>query len=436
MTKLLPGEADHRFPTFLPDGRHFLFFANYFGSTVVERAGVYLGSLDSTDVRLIIAADSGAIYAAGHLLFVRRSTLLAQPFSLSRLDTAGDSFPVAERVTRNFGGIIAFSVSDSGALAYGVGPTLSATEAMAQLTWVDRQGKSIETVGLPGTYRGLDLSPDDKRIAVHRHDGAGGDIWIFDGARSERFTFDPAAENESPVWSPDGQWIAFAARRGQKVGLFRKLANNTGSEELLSDVDVVVPECWSSDSQQLVYRTGRGAASDLYTLSLTGARKPFAAVTTPAIEVHAQVSPDGRWLAFQAADNPGSRPEIYVRPSSGGGAKYQVSSNGGSYPRWRANGRELFYLEWSAAGPGSAFGKVMSIEIGPTQASFDHGAPRPLFDSQYIQYQHPPGATYHAYAVSRDGQRFLIPHPQAAVVDYAADAPVAVVLNWASTLKK
>ena len=156
-------------------------------------------------------------------------------------------------------------------------------------------------------------------------------------------------------------------------------------------------------------------------------------MNTPARESHAQISPDGRWLAYQAGDATGLRPEIYVRPSAGGAAKYQVSTNGGSFPRWRGDGPELFYLEGRGGGPTT--GNLMAVDIGPSQASFERGAPCPLFDSLYLNFLHPPGSTYHAYAVSRDGRRFLIPRVPSASADDMAGAPVAVVLNWASALQ-
>jgi dipeptidyl aminopeptidase/acylaminoacyl peptidase len=438
ITRPAPGQSDHRFPSFLPDGHHFLFYVNG-GLPGAEASGVYLGSIDSPDVRRIAGTETGAVYSAGHLLFVRQSTLLAQPFNLKTFDVFGDPTPVADQVTRNYAGIMAFSVSDGGALAYGIGPSQSGAGTRMELTWRDRQGKTLETIGSPGMYRGLDLSPDGKRVAVHRHEGNGGDIWILDGARTERFTFDPGAENESPLWSPDGRWIAFAARRGQKSGLYRKPSNNAGSEETLIELDAApVPEAWTPDSESIIYRTGRdpGATVDLFMLPLTGARKPLPAVNTPALELHAQVSPDGRWLAYQAAENSGNvRPEIYVRPITGGG-KYQVSVNGGIDPRWRADGRELFYLETTGGGPGAAAGNVVAVDIGPSRTSFERGAPHPLFDSQYVALPHPPGTSYHAYAVSPDGQRFLLPRRQSVFTDDLSGAPVAVVLNWATALQR
>jgi serine/threonine protein kinase len=161
----------------------------------------------------------------------------------------------------------------------------------------------------------------------------------------------------------------------------------------------------------------------------SGAVVPTALPTTP-VNITAQ--------AYQAAENQSARPEVFVRPLSDGTVKYQVSAGGGAYPRWRGDGRELFFLESVGGGPGAAGGRLMAVDIGSSQTTFERGTPHPLFDSLYIPFQHTPGVSYHAYAVSRDGQRFLLPRvvQPGMTEESSADAPVVVVLNWASTLKK
>ena len=425
------GQGDHRFPSFLPDGRHFVFYRNL--SASAKEDGIYVGSLDDPSSRRITDADTSAVYSAGHLLFVRQSTLLAQPFSLKTLQPSGDPIPVAEHVTKNFAGIPAFSVSDGGTLAYGIGPSTTSGVAPVQLTWVDRQGKTIEAVGPPGNYRGIDLAPDGKRIVTHRHDGGGGDIWIIDGARTERFTLDASIEHESPIWSPDGEWIAYGVRQPGKARLYRKRSNGAGTEEVLLETsgDTVAPVAWTPDGRSIVYQTN-GGLGHLFTLPLSGDRKPLPLVTTTANESRGQVSPNGRWLAFQAGGL-SRRPDVFVRLLAGAGT-YQVSTGDGTSPRWRGDGRELFYLEGLSR---SDAGKLMSVDVNPGAASsFERGAPHPLFDSKYTSYVHPPGGLFHAFAVSRDGQRFLIPRPlAAATTDDSAAAPVAVVLNWSAVVK-
>ena len=216
--RLAKGQTSYVFPWFLPDGRHVLFYAY---ATSDDVAGVYVGSLDSSESKRLAGADTAAVYdsQSGHLLFVRQGTLLAQRFDLKTLALAGESLPIAEHVEAGVTqGLAAFSVSSNGILAYGVG---TGTAAGLQLAWFDRRGKQVEAVGPPGNYRGLDLSLDGQRVAAHRHDGNGGDIWVTDLARgtTSRFTFDASQENSSPIWSPDGTRIVYGSFRNGKSGV-------------------------------------------------------------------------------------------------------------------------------------------------------------------------------------------------------------------------
>ena len=250
LTRLAAGQQAHRFPSFLPDARHLLFYA---GGTSTDE-GIYLTSLDSGESKWLLASTSGGIYAApGYLVFARQGTLLAQSFNPKTFELAGDPFPVAERVESSvFAGVLAFSVSENGVLAYGIGPGGAAN---LQMVWLDRQGKPIETLGPPGNYRGLDLAPDGTRVAAHRHDGQGGDIWVSDGRRgtTARLTFDASQDNSSPIWSPDGTRIAFGSFRSGQWGLYQKPSDGTGNDELLLQSDVpVAPMSWSPDGHSIL----------------------------------------------------------------------------------------------------------------------------------------------------------------------------------------
>ena len=225
-----------------------------------------MGSLDGGEPKNLFQSDSGAIFSAGHLLFVRQGTLLSHAFNANRLETVGDPVPVAEHIAYNpvsaalltsannagASGLAAFSASESGVLAYRTG----GAEAAVQLTWVDRTGKTIATVGPAGAYRGADVSPDGKRIAVHRHDGSGGDIWLLDErGTASRFTFDASQENSSPLWSRDGSRIVYASQRGSELGLYQKPVNGASDEQLLLHArSRMVPDSWSPDGKFLLYR--------------------------------------------------------------------------------------------------------------------------------------------------------------------------------------
>ena len=425
---LTNGQIAYAFPWFLPDGRHFLFYGS---ATSDDVAGVYVGSLDAAESKRLVGADTSAVYdtRSGHLLFVRQGTLLAQPFNLKTLALTGDSFPIAERVESNVvQGISAFSVSNTGVLAYGVG---AGSAGGLQMAWFDRHGKQLEAVGPPANYRGLDLSPDGQRVAAHRHDGVSGDVWVTDLSRNttSRFTFDASQENSSPIWSPEGTRIVYGSFRSGKYGLYQKLANNAGTEERLLESDIpTLSVSWSPDGNSIVYEVSESKTSlDLWVLPLTGDRKPSPLLRTPFAESHGQISPDGKWFAYKS--NETGRNEVYVQPFPSGAGKWQISTSGGEYFRWRRDGRELFYMSQASGG------KMMAVDVKSSGSKFEAGAPKELFDSPYINLPHLRGGIYHTFAVSADGQRFLIPHPPSS--DAAVQSmPIAVVMNWAAGLKK
>jgi Tol biopolymer transport system component len=339
-------------------------------------------------------------------------------------------------------GHIAFSVSDSGVLAYGVGT--GSVNAGVQLTWVNRQGKVTGTVGAPEDIRGVDLSPDGTRLATHRHtEGQGGDVWLTDLARgtTSRFTFDATQDNAAPVWSPDAGSIVFSSRRG-KNGVYRKASNQSGEEELLVEQPAeIAPTSWSPDGRAIVYNPiGNGTGPDLWMLPLAGdrpstssgrpepveGRKPIRLLSTRFSEMLGQVSPDGRWLAY--GSNESGTVEIYVQPFPTGTGKWQISAGGGTYPRWRRDGRELFYMNLSS------LGRLIAVDVKANGPTFEVGTPKPLFDSGYVNRAH--GFLYHPYAVTPDGQRFLIPRPVSSVTEDTTAAPVIVVMNWVEGIRK
>ena len=240
-------------------------------------------------------------------------------------------------------------------------------------------------------------SPDGKRFAVHRHEGVGGDNWFFDLAqgRMQRLTFDTTQDNSSPVWSPDGARVAFASQRNNKWGLYLKLADGTASDELITESDTPkAPISWSPDGKLLVYQQATGGG-DIWAVAVTGDKKPFPLLQTPFAEQFSQVSEDGKWLAYQS--NETGRTEIYVKPFPEGPGKWQVSVDGGTFPRWRRDGKELFFYFTN---------NLFAADIRVAGASLDPGVPRPLFG---FQAQALPRITVlQPLCVSADGQRFLL----------------------------
>ena len=387
----------HAFPSFLPDGRHFFYLR------ASETPGIYLGSLDVTpeqqSSRRILSTSLMAVYTTspdprmGRLFFLREGTLLAQAFDERSLQLQGDPIPVAERVGSLFlSG--QFSVSPSGVLAFRGGKTAL---WLSRLSWFDRQGRQLGNVGDTGTYSYTDLalSPDGTRLAAARIDPkvASGEvgiwvIWLLDLIRgvSTRFTFDLAPAS-APVWSPDGTRVAFAALRTGGNGIYQKATNGSGKEQELvrATGDPKLPDDWSHDGRFLLYtHVDPRTHADLWVLPLAGNGTPSGTATpfanTEFSEEQGRFSPDARWIAY-ASDESG-RSEIYIQPfpaPPNGGSKIPISRDGGSEPRWRRDGKELFYF--------SPDGKLMAADV-TEGLTFKARVPRTLFQVPVAQIAH------------------------------------------------
>ncbi len=410
-------ETGHLWPQFLPDGRHFLYLAL---SGRRENRGIYVHSLASKEAGLVLRTEVRATYTPpGYLLFVQQGTLMAQRFDSNRLQLSGEPARVAEQVAYNPGnGRTTLSASENGVIAYRTGS--AGGVPMSELVWFDRGGKRIGSAGGPGLYVRPRLSPDEKLIAVQRRDPQTGtdDIWLVDLARStvSRLTFDSSNQTH-PTWSPDGSRIAFASDQDGMSNLYQKLSNGAGGEELLlsSDTSKFVTD-WSPDGRFIVYEDqGRGTGTDLWVLPLSGDRKPTPFLRTEFNESQGQFSPDGRWMAYSS--NESGRVEVYVQAFPASGGKWQISTAGGSYPRWRRDGKELFYR--------AADRKLMAVEV-QTASTLQAGQPRALFELRVSEVPVIP------YTVSADGQRFLVDTP----TEESNAAPITVVLNWFTELKK
>ena len=366
------GETRHRWPHFLPDGRHFL-YTEITGAAVLRSkpSTIKIGSLDPADAGItLLQAESSAAYASGHLLFARDETLMAQPFDPDTRQPKGDAFPLAEHVSTEGSRYVGASVSANGTLVY-AHDTLNGPNAVDM---VRSRGHALDTLGEAAPYDSLALSPDERRVAVALGTGKPEnlDIWIIDIARNlrSRLTVDPGT-NGSPVWSPDGTRIAFEGQRSGKFSLRQQLINGTAADEsLLEGSGNLRPSSWSADGRFIAY-TILGSfpfTSDVWVLPLFGDRKPFPLAQTAFTENSAVFSPDGRWIAYTS--NEAGQPNVYVQPFPGAGGKYRISRDGGSHPVWRADGKELFYL--------GADGTMMAVPIDAT-GQFDAGVPQALF---------------------------------------------------------
>jgi serine/threonine protein kinase len=415
----------HSDPFFLPDGRRFLFEVTDLSNS--GSGGIYIGDLQGQQPpKRLLAVNSNALMANGHLLFLRDRTLMAQPFDDRRLELAGapvvigddveaSSLPVAGSIT----------VSTTGALAYRSG----AASVRTQLVWYDRGGKRLSTVGDPTDQMTVSLSPDGSRAAVSVLDPTRftRDLSIVDLERKglrTRFTFDPADEM-SPVWTHDGREIIFASRRSGRLDLFKKPASGVGAEvELYSDgQNNLYPTDVSRDGKYLLFFTGNAlskTANDLWLLPLTGEAKPQLFLQTSAAEFYGTISPDGRWIAFSSSE--AGRPEIWVASLPNADSKWQVSRDGGNLVRWRGDSKELFFI--------APNGDVMAASVDGSGTALVTGELKKLFESN-IRTVGFAGSNSHNYDVTPDGQRFLI-----AVTDgTTSQPPTTLLVNWTSALR-
>lgn len=402
------GDVLHRNAVFLPGGRTFLYVAvsARAGETTGARA-VYAASIDgSVAPRLVMNGGSVAAYAQERLIYLRDSRLVAQPFDPERLELSGDALPLTEHVELTGPASTAFSVADSGLLAY-----QPASGPGSQLVWFDRLGRRLGTLGEPSDYGDIDVSPDGRRVAVTVLDSAVNtrDIWIFDVARGvrTRLTFDPA-DDVTPIWSADGTRILFASNRAGHYDIYLKPASGVGQEErVLADDGEKYPTAWAPDGQTALYWTFGNEGAHIRRLRLADGS------TTPVLGPLAnpgRLSPDGRLLAYYS--NESGRAEVYVvaafpTPTE----RWQISSIGGNLPQWRGDGRELFY-----AGRDN---RLMAVSVGGNGGPADFTAPRVLFEAR-------PVGPRSFYDVSPDGERFLINSRSG----NSLSASIAVLQNW------
>jgi Tol biopolymer transport system component len=381
---------------------------------------VYIGSLDSQERKFLVNTAFKAIFAPPeHLLFLRETTLMAQPFDPERLELSGEPFPVAEGVgsfTAN--SAAGFTVSKNGIIAYRTGASAGTTF----LTWVDRSGRDIGTVGVPAGYQNHVLSPELQRIAVGRVEGSTGDLWIIDLIRGPmtRFTFDPGLDT-APLWSPDGKQIVFSSNRGNAAfDLYQKNSSGVGQEELLFKSDhSKLAEHWSADGRFLLFRDlDPQTRDDLWILPMTGDKKPEPVIRSAFVDFQGRFSPDGHWIAY--VSNESGQPQVYLQGFPTAGSKTQISTSGGFQPRWRGDGKELLFI--------SPAREAMAVDVSVSNGgALKIGVPQKLFSINPINL-----TTYrNTWEVTPDGQRFLINSGQQQATP---SIPITFVVNWRSGL--
>jgi Tol biopolymer transport system component len=402
-TALLTGQSSHRWPHFLPDGRHFIFLA----LGLPDVRGLYLGSLDSTNITRVMEGEYGfAIMPPSHLLLAHQGALWAQKLKPDYTGIEGTMQPVASRVLSQLSvnALTALSTSSTGSVAY------RSAAASRQLAWFDRSGREVEAVTAPDDtqWSNVRASRDGLMLTAGRQLNGNTDVWVVDTTRTtpRRLTFETAVDGEAMI-SPDGRRVIYASDPGAGLwDIYERPSDGTGSPTLLLNAtENESPRDLTSDGKYLVYaRQSPKTDYDIWAVPLTGERKPFPIVQTPFAEIDARLSPDGRVIAFDS--NETGRREIFVQPFPGPGPRVQISSAGGSLPRWRRDGKELYYI-----GPDAM---LMSTPVDLTRNPLTTGSAQALFRVPLNDWYEPSG----------DGQRFLI------IKTVSDPPPVTILLNW------
>jgi Tol biopolymer transport system component len=410
---LAPGERDHHAPQFLPDGRRFLSLISG------ERAGVYVTSVEAPNERRLVApGGTRRVYAAGHLLFVRDGTLFAQPFDAEKGALSGGPVAIASSVVTWASGpaYAWFDVSPAGTLAYFSGAGAS---SQLQLAWLDRKGTQIGTVGAPGDYGQFTLSPDGRNVALEvRDEKQGYDIWVMDVARGvASLVTNRAGDDRDPVWARDGRSLVFSAMGAEKGVLRRKVLRAADPETLLTEsADEDHPEYLSRDEETLLFvRRTADDAQSVWALSLkSGKLEPVFDARFRVDEP--QLSPDERWLAYVSQES--GRSEVYLEPFRRAGDRVRVSVDGGGQPKWRGDGKELFYT--------TPDNQLMAAAVRAAGERLEVSLPTRLFETRGLQ-----GMDYDDYAPSPDGQRFLVK----LAVEGSRMPQLQIVTNWTSLVR-
>ncbi len=419
-------QGSHRFPVFLPDGQHFLFYAQGDATT----RGIFLGSLEAPGVARLTDANTAGVYVPprpgrhdGWLLWVRGRALVARRLDVARQALTGDEVTVADGVYFDDGSSgAAVAASANGLVAYRVGEG-----ARRRPLWMDRTGTPQGAAGAEddASYRTPTVAPDGRRVAISRFAQTNSDIWLLDGNRTTRFTFEPGVV-QNPVWSPDGNRLVFESDRSGHRNVYVKSASGAGGDTRVVDSDQTkIPTDWSRDGRLLLFHSiDPQTNSDLWVVRMDGQSKPEILLKTPFNERNARFSPDGRWIAYQS--NESGRTEVYLRPftargesgepSGASSGRLQVSTTGGISPVWRADGRELYYVAPNA--------DMMAVPLATQGGTLEPGPPVLLFHTR-ISGGGVDNAQSRQYDVARDG-RFLIN----TVLDDAATAPITLVQNW------
>ncbi len=408
--------STHRWPTFLPDAKHFVYLATNHAGGDPQANGLYFGSIDGGEPRIIVPCDSNGLFAGGRLLYHSQTALMTQPFDPDAGKLVGDPAPLIDGVQYDAGTWrMVASASETGTMVYVRGSAILG----AELAWIGRDGREAGPRMARDSYRDPAVSPDGKKLAV-----AIGDplrtIWILDlvqGTRT-RLTFDTTI-HISPAWSPDGRYIVYTTGTSPVASLHRKSVDGSTADELLAKeegANLSVPS-FSPDGERLVYVRSTGpSGNSIVVMPIQGDRVPKVIVPTPSAQAtlnYPRVSPDGRWLAYSS--NETGRPQVYVTSFPTGAGKWLVSEQTGDIPAWRKDGKEIYFASDSS---------LMVANVTAVGGQFSVGPPRVLAQLGNAI------ASGRVYDAMPDGTRFVAP-----IVSSDSAAPIHLLINWPATLK-
>jgi serine/threonine-protein kinase len=402
--------TSHRWLEILPGGKAVL-FTIWSGS--IESARIAVLSLETGEQRIFVDGTHPRYAPTGHIVFARVDSLWAVPFDAGRLEVTGTPTPVLEGVRVGRAGLANFALGGDGSLVY-----VPSRAQDSRLVWVDRKGYATPLTDRRGSYEEPRLSPDGERLAVLIREEGKRDVWIHDIGRDTMSRLTTEGDNEAPVWSPDGEWIAFSSDRGRSgdLDVYRKRADFSGPAETIitKEYRQSAMAC-SPDGTIFTYVERRPASGyDMWALPLESEHEPWPILKTSFSEASLSYSPDGRWIVY--VSNESGRYEVYVQPFPGPGRRIQISTDGGTFPAWSPTGRDIFYLNGQT---------VMAVEV-ETEPGFRAGTPRLLFQGSHeVQI-------LRSYDVTPDGQRFVMIQPG----EQTAPTQLNVILNWLDELKR
>ncbi len=413
VTTLDPAQhTSHRWPYFLPDGKHFLYLAINHDPTKAASDGIYYSSVDGRVNKLVLKSRSNAIFADGYLLFARNQQLLAQPFNPATGTLSGEPQALVKDIVNDPVTWHMDAAAANGLLIYGTGGS-----GNLQLLWMDRATKQLTAIADNlANVAAISLSPQDDRIAL-QIDTGNSDIWVLDIARGTRtrLTFGPLP-NTFPQWSSDGKWIVYSSTRNGKYQLFRKPSDGSGpEEELLNDDQFLIADSWSEDGKYILYNRGTVGAQNIWALPLAGDRKPFEVLPKMpnTFRTRAVLSPDGRWLSYES--NESGSEQVYVVGFNGTHGKWQVSSNGGLFSVWSHDGKQLYYLD-----PANS---IYAVPVKEGAGILQFGTPQLVVSNWSMPVAF--------YQISSDGKKILLYRVAQDVSD-----SVSVITNFPAALRK